>query len=204
MTRFTVALTGGIGSGKSAVAERFAALGAEVVDTDAIAHGLTAPGGEAMAAIKAAFGPEFVADDGSLDRNRMRSHVFAHGAERRRLEDILHPMIRAEVEIRREASRAPYVVVVIPLLVEGDDPRGRFDRVLVVDCDPETQVRRVMARNGLGAEAVERILAAQANRAERLAVADDVIVNDGPLAKLDSAAAALHARYLAAARAAAR
>lgn len=201
MKPFTVALTGGIGSGKSAVAGRFAALGVEVVDTDAIAHGLTGPGGAAMGAIAAAFGAEFLAADGSLDRARMRSHVFAHPAERRRLENILHPMIRAEADARRSASLAPYVVMVIPLLVEGGDPRGRFDRILVVDCQPETQVRRVMARNGLGAETVNQILAAQASRTQRLAAADDVIVNEGALSQLDPAVAALHARYLAAARA---
>lgn len=196
---YTVALTGGIGSGKSAVADRFAALGAEVIDTDAIAHALTAPGGAAMPAIEAAFGARFVAEDGSLDRARMRDHVFAEPAERRRLEGILHPMIRAQAEAGLEASRAPYAVMVIPLLVEGGDPRGRFDRILVVDCLPETQVRRVMARNGLEEQAVRRILAAQASRAQRLAVADDVVENEGPLSALDMAVAALHARYLAAA-----
>ncbi len=198
---FTVALTGGIGSGKSAVAERFAALGAEVVDTDAIAHGLTGPGGAAMDAIATAFGASFRTADGSLDRARMRNHVFAHPNERRRLESILHPMIRTEADARRAASRAPYVVMVIPLLVESSDPRGRFDRILVVDCEPATQVARVMARSGLSPEAIHQILAVQASRAERLSVADDVILNDGPLSRLDSAVAALHARYLAAAHA---
>jgi dephospho-CoA kinase len=197
---FTVALTGGIGSGKSAVAERFAALGAGIVDTDVIAHGLTAPGGAAMPAIAAAFGASFVAADGSLDRARMRSHVFDDPAARRRLEAILHPMIRSEAEAQRSALRTPYAMMVIPLLVESGDPRGRFDRVLVVDCSPETQVRRVMARSGLAREVVEAILAAQATRAERLAMADDVIDNEGALSALDDAVSALHDRYLAATR----
>lgn len=204
MTPFTVALTGGIGSGKSAVAQRFAALGAQVVDTDAIAHALTAPGGGAMHAVAACFGPAFVVADGSLDRAKMRDHVFADASERHRLEDILHPLIRAEAEAQRRKSRAPYVLMVIPLLVEGGNPRGRFDRILVVDCDPGTQVRRVMARSGLTPEAVGRILAVQASRDERLAAADDVILNEGSLSQLDAAVAKLHARYIAAARAASR
>ncbi len=197
---FTVALTGGIGSGKSAVAGRFEALGAGIVDTDVIAHALTGPGGAAMPAIAAAFGPDFVAVDGSLDRDRMRARVFAEPAARRRLEAILHPMIRAEAEARRAALRTPYAMMVIPLLVESGDPRGRFDRILVVDCSPGTQIERVMARSRLAREAVENILAAQATRAQRLAVADDVIDNEGPLSALDDAVAALHGRYLAAAR----
>lgn len=196
---FTVALTGGIGSGKSAVAERFAALGAGVVDTDVIAHALTAPGGAAMPAITQAFGAQFASVDGSLDRARMREHVFGDQAARQRLEAILHPLIRAEAERQRAASPAPYVVMVIPLLVEVGDPRGRFDRILVVDCSPERQLARVMTRSGLSREAVQAILDAQATRARRLAVADDVIDNDGPLSALDSAVAALHARYLSAA-----
>lgn len=197
---FTVALTGGIGSGKSAVADRFAAQGAGIVDTDLIAHALTAPGGAAMPAISAAFGPGFMAGDGSLDRDRMRAHVFAEPAARRRLEAILHPMIRAEAEARRAVLRTPYAMMVIPLLVESGDPRGRFDRIAVVDCTPETQVRRVMTRSGLSRAAVEGILAAQATRAQRLAVADDVIDNEGPLSALDDAVAALHGRYLSCAR----
>jgi dephospho-CoA kinase len=197
---FTVALTGGIGSGKSAVAGRFEALGAGIVDTDLIAHALTAPGGAAMPAVAAAFGPGFVAADGSLDRDRMRARVFAEPAARRRLEAILHPMIRTEAEARRDALRTPYAMMVIPLLVESGDPRGRFDRILVVDCSPATQIARVMSRSHLPREAVEDILAAQATRAQRLAVADDVIDNEGPLSALDDAVADLHGRYLVAAR----
>ena len=140
----TVGLTGGIGSGKSSVARLFAARGVEVIDTDALAHELTAPGGAAMAAIRAAFGAEVIDERGALDRERMRRQVFADPAARKRLEAMLHPMIRAEIERRRAAATSAYVILMIPLLVESGDPRRRCDRVLVVDCPEEEQVRRVM------------------------------------------------------------
>jgi dephospho-CoA kinase len=179
-----VGLTGGIGSGKSAAASRFAEQGAAVIDTDAIAHELTGAGGAAMPALIAAFGPDVAAPDGALDRAAMRRRVFADPTQRQRLEDILHPLIRAESDRRVGAAVAPYVVLVVPLLVESGSYRERVGRIVVVDCSTETQIARVMARNGLERAEVERILAAQASRAQRLAVADDVIDNEGSLDRL--------------------
>jgi len=175
-----IGLTGGIGSGKSTVARRFATLGALVVDTDALAHALTAPGGDAIPAIAAAFGAGMIAADGAMDRAKMRALAFGQPAERRRLEAILHPMIAAAT--RAQASRAgagQAVVFDVPLLTESGTWRARVDRVLVVDCTNETQVARVTQRSGWTAEAVERAIAHQATRAQRRAIADAVIFNDG-------------------------
>jgi dephospho-CoA kinase len=192
----TVCLTGGIGSGKSSVARLFAARGVEVIDADALAHELTAPGGAAMAAIRAAFGAGVIDERGALDRERMRRQVFGDPAARQRLEAILHPMIRAESERRRAAATSAYVILMIPLLVESGDPRRRCDRVLVVDCPEEEQVRRVMMRSNLARPEVEAIMATQASRAARLAQADDVIDNGGDPSGLGPQVEALHARYL--------
>lgn len=197
-TPYIVGLTGGIGSGKSAAAERFAELGAVVIDTDAVAHELTAPNGQAMPAIVAAFGAGMATPEGALDRAAMRRLVFANPAERERLEAILHPLIRTESDRRiaaAAASGAPYVILMVPLLVESGSYRNRVERIAVVDCSPETQIRRVMARNGLARAEVERILTAQASREQRLAVADDVIGNDGSLAELLAQIPSLDARY---------
>ena len=175
-----VGLTGGIGSGKSTVCRMLRDLGAWVVDTDAIAHRLTAPGGRALPAIAAQFGAEVIAENGAMDRARMRERVFADPAQRRALEAILHPMIGEDT--RAEAAAAPegaIVVFDVPLLVESGRWRDQVDRILVVDCPVETQIARVMQRNGWTADAVQRIIDQQASRAQRLAVADDVIVNDG-------------------------
>lgn len=175
-----VGLTGGIGSGKSTVCRLLRDLGAWVVDTDAIAHRLTAPGGRAIPAIAAQFGAEVIADNGAMDRTRMREKVFADPAQRRALEAILHPMIGEDT--RAEAAAAPpgaIIVFDVPLLVESGRWRAQVDRILVVDCAAETQIARVMQRNGWTADAVQRIIDQQASRAQRLAVADDVIVNDG-------------------------
>lgn len=191
-----VGLTGGIGSGKSAVATLFAELGADVIDTDVIAHSLTAAGGAALPAIRKRFGDGFIAADGSLDRARMRQHVFVRPDARQMLESILHPMIRTEMERRIAASEARYAVVVVPLLVESAGYLDRIDRVAVVDCAPETQVARVMQRSNLSREEVERILAAQATRSARLAAADDVIDNEGPIERLRPQVERLHALYL--------
>lgn len=195
---FVIGLTGGIGSGKSAVADRFALLGAAIVDTDEIAHGLTRPGGAAIAQIRAMFGEGSIAPDGAMDRKKVRGIVFADPAARKRLESVLHPMIRAESERRIAASAgvAPYAVHVVPLLVESPDHRTRVSRVLVVDCDEGVQVKRVEQRSGLDEAEVRRIVAAQASRAERLAAADDVIDNSGPLAGIAPQIEALHERYL--------
>ncbi|HZX26558.1 MAG TPA: dephospho-CoA kinase [Telluria sp.] len=194
---FAVGLTGGIGSGKSLVADLLAERGAAIVDTDAIAHALTAPHGAAIDAIAAAFGTGFVTPEGALDRARMRALVFTDRDAKRRLEAILHPLIRAEAEDRAARAAAPYVVFVVPLLVESGGWRQRVQRILVVDCPESVQIQRVMARNNMAEEQVRAILAAQASRAERLAAADDVIVNDGPVAALGPEVDRLHAKYLA-------
>lgn len=195
---FVVGLTGGIGSGKSTVAELFAARGAAVVDTDAIAHELTASGGAAIDAIRARFGAGVLRADGALDRDAMRALAFDDPHAREALEAILHPMIRAESERRIAAAAAPYVVHVVPLLVESAGRSGRFDRVLVVDCPVSVQVARVQRRSGLSAARIESILAAQAGREERLAAADDVIDNGGDADALAAQVEALHRRYAAA------
>ena len=192
----TVCLTGGIGSGKSSVARLFEAHGVAVIDADALAHELTAPGGAAIPAIRAAFGPEVIDERGALDRERMRQRVFRDPAERKRLEGILHPMIRDESERRRAAATSAYVILMIPLLVESGDPRRRCDRVLVVDCPEAEQVRRVMLRSNLARTDVEAMMATQATRAARLAHADDVIDNGGDPDQLGPQVDALHTRYL--------
>lgn len=193
---FLVGLTGGIGSGKSAVSSLFESLGAAVVDTDVIAHELTAPGGAAIESIRNAFGDEVIDARGALDRAAMRRKVFADASAKARLEAILHPMIRAEADRRSAAARAPYVVLVVPLLVESGGYRSRVRRVAVVDCPEEVQVARVMTRSGLSAEEARAIMSAQASREQRLAVADDVIDNGGDLAALRPQVEALHRRYL--------
>ncbi|WP_269505755.1 dephospho-CoA kinase [Burkholderia sp. IMCC1007] len=194
---FAIGLTGGIGSGKTTVADLFAARGASLVDTDLIAHRITAPAGLAMPAIAQAFGPDFVAADGSLDRARMRALIFSDDDARRRLEAITHPLIRAETAREAGEAQGPYVIFVVPLLVESGNWKARSDRVLVVDCSVETQIARVMRRNGFTREQVEAIIARQATRAARLAAADDVIVNDATTpAALAAEVDALHQRYL--------
>jgi dephospho-CoA kinase len=195
---FSVGLTGGIGSGKSTVADLFAARGVPIVDTDVIAHRVTAPHGVAMAAIREQFGPEFVAPDGSMDRARMRALVFGDEAARKRLEAITHPLIRSETERESRAATGPYVIIVVPLLVESGSWKTRVRRVLDVDCSVETQIERVMRRNGFTRDQVLAIIARQATREARLAAADDVVVNDGAtLESLGKDVDALHARYLA-------
>lgn len=199
--RFVVGLTGGIGSGKSAVAVLFAELGADIVDTDAIAHQLTGRGGAAIEPIRAAFGGSVITPDGALDRPAMRRLVFSDPAAKQRLEAILHPMIRVEADLRCVSAQGAYVILVVPLLVETGSYRGRVDRILVVDCAEETQIARTMARSGLSEAEVRSIMAVQAGREARLAAADDVIDNDGDLEALRAQAEALHLRYLDAARA---
>ncbi len=194
---FTVGLTGGIGSGKSAATERFAALGATIVDTDLIAHRLTAPGGAAIAAIRQAFGEGVISTDGSLDRGAMRARVFAEPAARQQLEAILHPLIRAESARQCLAAPGPYVVMAVPLLVESGTYRQRCDRVCVVDCPEALQIERVRTRSGLDETQIRAIMAAQASREERLGAADDVIDNGGTLEALQQQVDRLHLRYLA-------
>jgi dephospho-CoA kinase len=192
---WSVGLTGGIGAGKSTVADLFAARGACVIDADLIAHRLTAPGGLAMPAIRAAFG-DVTHPDGSMDRDRMREIVFRDPPSRTRLEAILHPLIRAEMEREAQAAGGSYVMFVVPLLVEsGEAWRGRVDRICVIDVDEAVQVRRVMDRNGLAESQVRAILAAQAARATRLMVAHDVIDNNGEASALPAQVERLHALY---------
>jgi len=194
---FTVGLTGGIGSGKSAVAECFAAHDVPVIDTDVIARRLTLPGSAALDEIRTAFGETVMQADGTLDRAVLRRRVFADAAARHQLEAILHPRIRQAVEQALATLEAPYALIVIPLLVETGSYRDVLNRVLVVDCPEELQIARVMARSGLAQDEVKAILSVQAGRAERLAVADDVISNTGSPESLRTDVAALHRRYLA-------
>jgi dephospho-CoA kinase len=195
--RFTVGLTGGIGSGKSTVAREFEARGVTVVDADALAHRLTAPGGAAIPALRAAFGDEVIDASGALDRARMRAVAFGDARARTRLEEILHPLIRAESDRLAQAAPGPYVVLMIPLLVESGNPRARCDRVLVVDCPEAEQIHRVMARSGLARAEIEAIMTSQVSRAARLAAADDVVDNSGDPAGIGPQVDALHRRYLA-------
>ena len=194
---FAVGLTGGIGSGKSTVADLFAAHGVPLVDTDLIAHRITAPHGIAMPQIAAEFGASFVAADGSLDRARMRKLVFSDDGARKHLEGITHPLIRAETEREQREAQGPYVIVVVPLLVESGSWKTRVNRVLTVDCSVETQISRVMSRNGFSREQVLAIIARQATREARLVAADDIIDNDNaPLEALKAQVDAQHRVYL--------
>ena len=192
---FVVGLTGGIGSGKSSAADEFARLGATVVDTDVIAHELTGQGGAALAQIERIFGKDFL-ESNALNRKKMREHVFSNPAAKKKLETLLHPMIREESARRIAAAAGPYVVYVVPLLVESGDPRRGVNRVVVVDAPAEAQLARVRMRSALGADEVSAIIAAQAGRAERLAAADDVIDNSGTPDALRKQVAALHRKYL--------
>ncbi len=195
---FRVGLTGGIASGKSTVANLFAALGITIVDNDVLAREVVAPGSPLLPQIAAHFGPEVLAADGSLDRAALRKRVFADPAERQWLEKLTHPVIRQLTDERSAAAPGPYSIVAIPLLVETGS-KDRFDRVLVVDCEPEVQLARLQARDGTTRAQAEAMLAAQASRAERLAVADDVIRNDGDIAHLRDQVERLHRTYVAAA-----
>ena len=196
--RLLVGLTGGIGSGKTTVANLFAALGVPLIDTDLIAHELTAPGGAAIEPIRAAFGDAAIAADGSLERTAMRARAFGDPDARRRLEAILHPMIRERtVRAIEAAAREAYAIVVVPLLVESGTWQSWLDRILVVDCPEQVQIERVMKRSALTREQVLAILSAQATRQARLAAADDVIDNTGAVQELRERVDALHRRYLA-------
>jgi dephospho-CoA kinase len=195
-----IGLTGGIGSGKSAVAEEFARLGATVVDTDAIAHELTGPGGAAVAEVMRQFGSAFVDASGAMNRKRMRDLVFSDAEEKQRLEALLHPMIRAESARRVAAAFAnrsgPYAVLVVPLLIESPGYRERVGRVLVVDCPEDLQIARVQQRSGLPEGEIRRIIAAQIQREKRLAAADDVINNSETIAAMQQQVSRLHKTYV--------
>jgi len=195
---FVVGLTGGIGSGKSTVADLFAALGAVIVDTDVISRELTAENGAAMSEISAEFGSDVVLANGALNRTAMRQLVFSDASAKGRLEAILHPLIRCVSEVLcAAATTAPYVILVVPLLVESGAYRAQVKRILVVDCDEETQVARVVARSGLKVDEARAIMAAQASRAQRLAAADDVILNNADRAALDAQIQFFDQRYRA-------
>ena len=172
-------LTGGIGSGKSTVAAMLAELGATVIDADAIARASTGPGGIAIEAIRAAFGAEYVTAEQALDRDRMRALAFSDPAAKAQLEAIVHPIVRTEIDRQLAAVAQGVAVLDLPLLVESSAWRERCDLIWVVDCAPETQIQRVMRRNGWPRTQVEAVLAAQASRAQRRAIADCVIANDG-------------------------
>ena len=192
---FSVGLTGGIGCGKTTVADRFAELGAAVIDTDVIAHSLTAPHGAAMPALLAEFGEDFATPDGALDRAKMRALVFTDATARARLEGILHPRIREATAAAAAIATGDYVIFVVPLLIESGSWRERVTRVLAIDCPEETQVARVMARSGISEEQVRAIMAAQVTREQRRAAADDIILNDAGLDALYPQIELLHAMY---------
>jgi dephospho-CoA kinase len=189
-----IGLTGGIASGKSTVAELFGARGIPVIDTDEIARQVVAPGRPAYRQVVETFGPEVLDDSGALDRRRLRGLVFADAVERRRLEAILHPAILDEMTRRSEKAGGPYQILVIPLLVETAG-ESDVDRILVVDSPVDLQIRRLLARDAENEPQARAMIAAQASREQRLAVADDVIVNDRDLAALEVAVAALDAKY---------
>lgn len=194
-----VGLTGGIGSGKTAVSDELANLGAGIVDTDLIAHQITAPGGAAIPLIQKQFGAEFIDSSGALDRSKMRSLVFADPQARKSLEDITHPLIRQETIKQAKQllqEKAPYLVFVVPLLIESGNWRPLLDYLVVVDCPEETQIERVMHRSKLPRNEVEAILKAQISRAERLACADMVIENQGSLDQLKAEVLSLHQKIL--------
>lgn len=196
MSDYVVGLTGGIGSGKSTVAELFAAKGICVVDTDAVAHELTGPGGAAMPALVAEFGPAITTSNGALDRAAMRRLVFSDSSARARLEEILHPMIRQISTDRCQQAASPYVILAVPLLVESGTYRERCDRIVVVDCPESRQVERVMRRNALSEQEVRAIVSAQATRQQRLDIADDIVNNDGLQTILYEQVDTLHLKYL--------
>ncbi len=190
-----VGLTGGIASGKSAAAHFFSALGVPVIDTDVIAREVVAPGSDGLAGIRKRFGDTVIQGDGTLDRAALRAIVFADPAERKALEAILHPLIREETVRQADSAEGDYQVIVIPLLVES--PLKHFvDRILVIDCSEDTQIARLIARDGGDAAAAQRILDAQASRQERLAIADDVVGNEGDLEALEREIYAQHRKYL--------
>ncbi len=192
----TIGLTGGIGSGKSAAARLFAELGAAVVDTDVIARQLTAPGAPALDEIARQFGAEYLLPDGGLDRAKLRRRIFGDPEAKARLEAILHPLIRREAATQAAASRAPYTLVVVPLLIESGGYRDLIQRILAIDCSEATQIARAMARSGLSEAEARAILANQASRRQRLEQADDVIDNDGDLSALERQVRELHEKYL--------
>lgn len=197
-TTYLVGLTGGIGSGKSTVSALFAELGAGIIDADEISRALLQPGTAQFAAVSEHFGSAILDDRGNVDRARLRTIIFSDAGEKQWLETLLHPAIRAEIQGRIQTSDKPYVVLVVPLLVESGN-YGFVDRILVVDVPEAVQVDRIIARDGTTPEAARRIVSAQATREQRLAAADDIIRNDSTREALGEQVRLLHARYLQAA-----
>jgi dephospho-CoA kinase len=193
--RLRIGLTGGIASGKSTVAQRFADLGVPVIDADVAARAVVASGTPGLARVIDRFGPGVLAQNGELDRRALRDLIFSNPGARRDLEIILHPLIRGDMERSADQAVGPYIVMAIPLLIEGG-PSDRVDRILVVDVDEAVQLRRVMERDGCTAEQAHAILASQASRSARLAAADDVLQNAGTVTDLRQAVDRLHERYL--------
>jgi dephospho-CoA kinase len=192
-----IGLTGGIGSGKSTVADMFAKLGAAIIDTDVIAHQLTQANGIAIPAIRSAFGNEYINEDGALNRNKMRALIFSDAAAKQRLELILHPLIREQAKSQLlQLHGKPYIIIVVPLLPESPAFQRLVQRILVVDCTEDSQVSRVIGRNSMNEAEVRAVIAQQSPRAERLKLADDVIHNDAGMDSLAAQVAALHERYL--------
>lgn len=196
-TPLRIAVTGGIASGKTAVTQRFQALGAPVIDADVVSRALVEPGQPSLADITQRFGPGILLSDGQLDRRTLRGIVFADASARRDLEAILHPRVRERLRLDAERSEATYVLLAIPLLAESTHAYDWLDRTLVVDVPRDLQIARVTTRDGVTRADAERLLSAQASRAARLALAQDVIVNDGPIEALDPIVARLHLHYLA-------
>ena len=200
-TPYVVALTGGIGSGKTSAANAFAALGIAVIDSDALAHAVTSPNGAAIPAIIAAFGPEFIEQDGRMNRSKMRERVFANANDKAALEAIIHPLIRQASQTALQAAQSPYVIVDVPLLAETAQSASGWarnaQRVLVIDCPVPLQIERVLARSkgALTQQAIQTIIAQQASREARLAIANDVILNTGSHADLTAQVKNLHQQY---------
>lgn len=194
--RLIVGLTGGIGCGKSATSQLFSELGVDVIDTDVISQQLTQPAGLAIPLIKKEFGTDFITTDNALDRSKMRELVFSNDGARLRLENILHPLILQETLLHIEQSHSPYIILVVPLLLENNEYRALVQRTLVIDCEEEQQLKRTMARSHLSEQQVKAIMATQISREARLQNADDVIVNNQDLAYLRTQILQLHRTYL--------
>lgn len=200
-TKFRLGLTGGIGSGKTTVANFFAELGASIIDTDAIAHQLTAPNGDAIPIIELFFGGAAIQTDGALNRSYMRDCIFQDASKKKQLETILHPLIRLEAERQALLAQGNYLIFVVPLLFESGNWQNRVDQIAVVDCHVETQIQRVIQRNGLARVQVEAIIKSQATRSNRLAIADVVIDSEQSLMQLKKQVTTLHQVYLKIAKA---
>ncbi|MFZ6848518.1 dephospho-CoA kinase [Undibacterium sp. RuRC25W] len=193
---FAIGLTGGIGSGKTTVTDMFQQLGIAIIDTDAIAHQLTTPEGLAIPAIRQTFGNAAIAETGAMNRSWMRELVFNDSKAKKKLEQILHPLIRQQCEKQAADASSPYAIFAVPLLVESGNWRQRVNRIAVVDCMEETQITRVMKRNNLSLEQVQSIMRAQASREQRLAAADDIIENEADLSVVKQRVKELHEQYL--------